>query len=78
MLNGTPYTHYVTEVSDADAIPPDEIEPDTNINVRLYRDSANVGGSGDDTTTSIWISFVDAHYLSTDGGTPNKAPPFYL
>ena len=74
-LNGTPYTHYVTEVSEADAIPATNLEPDTNIYFRAFRDSAN---GADTCTTSAWISFVDVHYLSTEGGTPLKAPPFYL
>jgi hypothetical protein len=77
-LNGTPYTHYVTEVSDSNAIPPTNLEPDTNIYFKCFRDSANVNGTGDTCTTSAWISFVDAHYLSNDGGTPLKAPPFFL
>lgn len=77
-LSGTPYMHYVTEVADADAIPPTNLEPDTNIYFKLFRDSAGANNTGDNCTTSAWLTFVDAHYLSTDGGTPLKAPPFYL
>lgn len=74
----TAYTHYVTEVSDANAIPPDNLEPDTVIYFRMYRDSASVNGTGDNFEGSAYVQFVDLHYLSTDGGTPLKTPPFYL
>lgn len=77
-MNGTGFTHYTTEVSDANAIPATLLEPDTVIFLRLTRDSDNVYLTGDDTTTSVWVVFGDAHYLSTDGGTPLKAPPFYI
>lgn len=77
-LSGTPFTHYVTEVSDANAIPATDLEPDTIIFLRLNRDSANAAATGDDTTSGAWVIFGDAHYLSTDGGTPLKAPPFYI
>lgn len=77
-LTGTPYMHYVIEVSDANAVPATNLEPDSLISVRCFRDSADAGGSGDNTTSSFWIKKVDCHYLSTDGGTPLKAPPFYL
>lgn len=77
-LTGTPYTHYVIEVSDANAVPATNLEPDSLISVRCFRDSANSGGSGDNTTSSFWMKKVDCHYLSTEGGTPLKAPPFFL
>lgn len=77
-MNGTPYTHYTIETSDANAIPPTNLEPDTVISFRCFRDSDNVGGSGDNTTSSFWMTIADCHYLSTEGGTPLKAPPFYL
>lgn len=73
-LNGTAYTHYVTEVVDADAVPTTNLEPDSVIQVKLLRDSSNVA---DTCTTSAWLIFVDCHYLSTEGGTPNKSPSFY-
>lgn len=78
VLNGTPYEHYVTEVSDANAVSASRLEPDSVIKVRLFRDSSNTGGSGDDCTTSAWLLFTDCHYLSNEGGTPGKSPPFYL
>jgi len=77
-LNGIPYIHYVTEVSDANAIPATNLEPDTVIYFKFLRDSASAYGTGDNCVTSVWVTFVDAHYLSTDGGTPLKSPPFYL
>ena len=45
---------------------------------RMYRDSANTNGTGDNFAGSAYVQFVDSHYLSTDGGTPLKVPPFYL
>lgn len=74
-LNGTAYTHYVTEVIDADAVSATNLEPDSVIQVKILRDSAN---AADTCTTSAWLIFVDCHYLSTEGGTPNKAPSFYV
>ena len=74
-LNGTPYTHYVTEVSDTNAVAATNLEPDSIIKVRYFRNSSD---AADTFTGSVWLDKVDAHYLSTDGGTPLKAPPFYL
>jgi hypothetical protein len=77
-LSGTPYMDYITEVADGQAIPATNLEPDTVIDFKFYRDSANLNGTGDNTVTSAFLKFVDLHYLSTDGGTPLKVPPFYL
>jgi hypothetical protein len=77
-LSGTPYVDYISEVSDANSLPATNLEPDACIHFRLIRDSANTYGSGDTTTTSAYLQFVDLHYLSTLGGTPLKVPPFYL
>lgn len=74
-LNGTPYMHYVTEVSDADAVAATNLEPDTIVKVRYFRNSSN---AADTFIGSVWLDKVDGHYLSTEGGTPLKAPPFYL
>jgi hypothetical protein len=75
---GTQYMHYVSEVSDTFAVPATNLEPDSIISVRLFRDSANAGGTGDTYTGSVWLLFVDCHYLSNSGGTTNKAPSFYV
>ena len=75
-LNGTAYMDYVSEVADADAVPATNLEPDSLIHIRLFRDSAN---AADTHTASAWLTVVDGHYLSYDvGTTPLKAPPFYV
>ena len=75
-LSGTAYIDYVAEVADADAVPAANLEPDSLIHVRLFRDSAN---AADTFTGSVFLTVVDGHYLSYDvGTTPLKAPPFYV
>lgn len=74
-LTGTPYMHYVSELSDADAIVPDNCEPDSLILVRFYRDPADVA---DTFTSDVWLLTVDCHYLADRFATPLKAPPFFL
>ena len=74
-LTGTPYLHYVSELSDADAVPATNLEPDTLISVRMFRNSSH---ANDTLTTSVWVFFLDFHYLSSEGGTINKAPNFFV
>lgn len=73
---GTPYMHYVGEVSEANAVDGAAlgIEPDTVILVRLFRD----GGHANDTfPDEVFVSFIDLHYLADKATTPNKAPNFF-
>ena len=74
-LNGTPYTHYISEVGDADVIPPANLEPDSLILTRYYRDPAD---AVDTYTGSVWLLMTDCHYLSDRSVTPSKSPTFYL
>lgn len=74
--NGTPYMHYVAEVSDANAIDGAAlaIEPDTVILVRVFRDGGHVNDTLDQTVAAI---FLDLHYQADKTTTPNKAPNFF-
>lgn len=74
--NGTPYMHYVGEVSEANAIDGAalSIEPDTVILVRVFRDGAHVNDTFDG---NVFVSFLDLHYLADKATTPNKAPNFF-
>jgi hypothetical protein len=68
------YKHMVAEVSDANAIPANLIEPDTLIAFRVFRDAAN---SEDTCTNSIFINKFDCHYQTDKTSTPFKAPNFF-
>lgn len=72
---GTPYMHYVGEVSEVNAIDGAAlgIEPDTVILVRLFRDGAH---ANDTFGSNVFVSFIDLHYQANRATTPNKAPPF--
>lgn len=72
---GVAYMHYVGEVSEGNAIDGAalDIEPDTVVLVRLFRDGAHVN---DTFPADVFVSFLDLHYLADHATTPNKAPPF--
>jgi len=73
--NGTPYMHYVAEVSEANAIDGAAlgIEPDTLIICRIFRDGASPNDTLEEPVFGI---FLDLHYQADHATTPNKAPPF--
>lgn len=73
---GTAYMHMVGEVSDGDAVSgvTHNIEPDTIILCRIFRDGAHVNDTLDETVFGI---FLDIHYQADRATTPNKAPNFY-
>jgi 3D (Asp-Asp-Asp) domain-containing protein len=73
VCDGTPYKHYVAEVSDANAIPGDLVEPDTVLLVRVFRDGAHVN----DTMGDVFGILVDLHYQAAQHTTPNKSPNFF-
>ena len=66
--------HYVSEVSEADAIPPTHIEPDSFVKIRVFRDANN---PIDTYTGEVHSWFADLHYQAERIGTMNKAPNFY-
>lgn len=72
---GVPYMHYVAEVSEANAIDGAalEIEPDTVIQVRLFRDGAH---PNDTLEEDVFGLFIDLHYQADRATTPFKAPNF--
>ncbi len=72
---GTAYMHYVGEVSEANAIDGAilDIEPDTVILVRLFRDGGNVADTFPD---EVFVSFIDLHYQADRATTPFKSPDF--
>jgi hypothetical protein len=73
---GTPYMHYVAELSDTDAIDGAalNIEPDTVIVCRVFRDGADVNDTLDGDVFGV---FLDLHYQADKATTPNKAPNFF-
>lgn len=68
------WKHFVAEVSDEDAIPPDLIEPDTMILMRIFRDSHS---ARDTYPTDIFGITSDIHYQSGQHATPHKRPDFF-
>jgi hypothetical protein len=68
------YMHFVAEVSQANAIPSTNVEPDSVIKVRIFRDAAHVN---DTYTGDVHAWQSDLHYQFNTLGTLNKAPNFY-
>lgn len=71
---GTAYMHMIAELSEANAIPGTGIEPDTVIQVRMFRDGMN---AGDTLNANVFGLFLDMHYQADHTTTPNKSPPFW-
>lgn len=67
-------THYVAEVSQANAIPALNIEPDSVVHIRVFRDAANVA---DTYPGTVWAWQSDIHYQMGRLSTLNKAPNFF-
>lgn len=70
-VNGTQYMHYVTET---DAQSGAGIEPDGIIYVKMSR----ITNGATDNTDGIFVLTLDVHYQTTNVGTKNRAPNFYL
>lgn len=76
----TQYGHMIAEVQftnaagDATHIARTRIAPDGILNIRLYRDSADVADTLDQ---DPFVAMSDVHYQSTNIGTKQKAPPFW-
>ena len=66
---------FAVEVATADAIPSTNIEPDSVIHMRVFRDAAN---AADTYTGAVWCWQADLHYQVQQAATKNKAPNFYL
>jgi hypothetical protein len=72
--DGTPYKHYVAEVSDAQAIPGTGIETDGILICRFFREGAHVN---DTLECDAFVFCVDLHYQASQYATPRKAPDFF-
>ena len=66
------WMHFVAEVSQADAIPATNIEPDSVIKMRVFRDATNDTYAGN---VHAWQA--DIHYQVNTLSTKNKSPNFY-
>lgn len=65
--NGTPYTHYVTEMSVS--LPVASVEPDSLILIRTFRDATHVN----DTLTDVaYLLKMDVHYETDRFATKNR------
>lgn len=71
--NGTAYTHFIaeTQITGGALLDASLIEPDGLILVRVYL-SANSGA------IEPFLHFCDLHYQSTNIGTKQKSPDFYV
>jgi len=70
---GAQYTHHIAEVSDDDAIPSDNVEPDSVVIMRISRDPADVA---DTFENNAYLIAVDIHYQSKILYTNEKVSPF--
>jgi len=68
-------THWVAEMPEGFGIPGTNVNVDSVIPMRIFRD----GTSPEDTfTQSIWALTVDLHYEVDRATTPSRTPPFGL
>lgn len=67
------YTHHIIETSEGDAIAATNLEPDTVIMVRLYRDPTD---GSDDFGEDAFLLFIDLHIESDGNLTNEKVRPF--
>lgn len=68
------YKHFIIETDDANAIPATNIEPDSFIRTRIFRD-ANNSGDTFNATVNAWQ--CDIHYQAERIGTMNRKPNFF-
>ena len=68
------FKHFVTEVSVEDSIPFMNIEPDTIILMRIFRDA---NSSQDTFPADIFGITADLHYEAGQHATPQKSPDFF-
>jgi hypothetical protein len=71
--SGTPLMHMISEVAVGDAIPAANLEPDSLILMRVFRDAAN---AADTCTDTAFLLLADLHYQSDRVHTLNKNFPF--
>lgn len=69
--SGTAYMHQIIEATDAQSIAADHLEPDSIIQVRLFRDAAHVN----DTYNAVALAtYCDGHFQTDARRTTTKAP----
>ena len=70
---GTQYAHQIAAMADGDAIPSTNLEPDTLVLFRIFRDPAD----GSDTfENDAYLLAIDVHYQSRLTFTNEKTRPF--
>ena len=70
---GAQYAHHITDDDDMVITAPHDIEPDTILIARIYRDSTD----GSDTFASdAFLLHVDMHYVKARTGTKERNRPF--
>lgn len=72
--SGVAYTHQIIEAVSAEAISSANIEPDTLILMRVFRDAAH---ANDTCTDAVFGLMCDMHYQKSYWATKNKSPDFY-
>jgi hypothetical protein len=68
------WVHFVAESSDLDSIAPTNVEPDTVIKIRFFRDAAHPNDTYP-ATVHAWQG--DIHYQTARLSTINKSPNFF-
>lgn len=66
------FQHFISEVNEAQAIPPDQLEPDSLVLIRFFRDANNDTFNG-----TVYGFTADLHYQTARISTKNKSPNFY-
>jgi len=66
------FLHCIAEVSELDAVPAINVEPDSFVKIRVFRDAVN-----DSYPAAIHAWHCDLHYQIERTGTINRAPNFY-
>lgn len=69
--SATRYMHHIAEVSVADAVPATNLEPDSLLLVRCFRDAVN-----DSCSDAVDLLTMDCHYQTDRWATKNKSPDF--
>lgn len=70
--SGSQYKHFITEVNPANSIPASQLEPDSIVLVRFFRDGPN-----DSYGDSVYGFKADLHYQVARMATKNKSPNFF-
>jgi hypothetical protein len=71
----TRYQHNIAELALADAVPATNLEVDSIVYMRIFRDAAD---GADTCTDPVFLLAADCHYQSNTIATKNKSPNFYV